>query len=134
MDYDSDAVPTESIPDLPEATQAFALQEMIAMLSEAPDELNFNTCAGFVYDRKGYASLDPLAGQRNFRGRRDDDVVLQVTVRVTSRTAEALIARAVTDQAAANEVLRAKTIARKEQERNLLDAQILELQAQRERL
>lgn len=82
-----------------------------------------------VYDRKGYHSQDDLAsGRRNTSyGSKENDVVLQVTVRVPYRKVSRIV-----------EALEEERIAREEvaaqKKREEIDAQIARLQAEREAL
>lgn len=79
-----------------------------------------------VYDRKGYHSQDDLAsGRRNTSyGSKENDVVLQVTVRVPYRKA-AKIVEALEDE----RITREEVAAQKKREE--IDAEIARLQAER---
>lgn len=51
------------------------------------DELAWDVRAAHAYDRKGLMNLDPIGGPRNTAyGSEQDDVVLQLSVRVPYRT------------------------------------------------
>lgn len=104
-------------------------QAIIALVNEAIERGNpLALTGGFVYERKGYFSVDSLHGKRNTSyGSKTDDVVLQLTVRLTSGVADAVI-RATRE---AREVEEAQALAAKKRS---LDEQIAELQRQREAL
>lgn len=84
-DYEYDNLPTgememvDALPDdlFPSALAIF--NNIIAKQADMAREVK----VAHVYDRKGYLTLDSLGGSRNASyGNDDDDLILQVTVRV----------------------------------------------------
>lgn len=84
---------------------------------------------GHCFERKGWLSIDELGGERNYGSYRSerDDVLLQLTVRVSWSEAEAVIS-ALTEEKRAEAELKA------EARRMELDLMIARLQAEREGL
>lgn len=132
MEFSYDAVPTDEIPALPAASQEVALDEFRGILSSGRFELA-ELRAGFLFDRKGHFSVDTVddLATRNYRGREDDDVVVQLTLRVERPVAERLITRARADRAEEIETERLALLQAKQAERARLDAEIEALQTKR---
>ena len=127
-------LPSE-IPEIEEPSQELAAKVLELVAGVAAENLPVAFAGGHVYDRKGNFSVDELGGQRNNSyGSDGDEIVLQITVRVSASEASELIdlaATAIEDRAAA--ALEAERQALAAQRRNL-DAQIAELEARRSKL
>lgn len=114
---DLDEIPTES--------QEIAREIVELIHSEALEGAPIALAGAHAYERKSFLDLDRFGGERNSYGRSTDDVLLQVTVRVSQRKAQELIAKVTEERIAQEE---AKAIAKRAE----IDAQIARLQAQRD--
>lgn len=124
MEYTFDGVPSEYVPELSEASHEAAIEALVNVLQDGSAEA-IDVRGGFLYERKGEFSMDRLGVERNRSyGSSSDDVVLQVTVRVSERNVHEFVTQAIADRTAADE-------RRREQERTAIDAQIEALQAKR---
>lgn len=80
--YEYDNLPDElNVDVLPKEL----FQEAYAAFTQALEADTFEAMeikAAYVYDRKGYLDADTFGGKRNAYGSTNDDVVLQLTIRI----------------------------------------------------
>lgn len=127
MDYEYNGIPESGIPKLPEVSFEQALAAVKGIL-DANDFDSIEVTAGFVYDRKGYFSIDPLAGPRNRSyGSERDDVVLQLTMRVQRSKVTELVLAAQESQTKEIAAAIAAELVESELERTELESKIARL-------
>jgi len=129
FDIPSDLHPIEA----PSQELAAKIIELVAGTAELGLPVSF--AGGHFYDRKDYFSVDVLGGDRNYSyGSDSDEIALQVTVRVSPKQAEeivALAAASIADQKAAALEERRRAL---DAQKLALDAQIADLEAKRAKL
>lgn len=125
--YDYESL-KQDIPVIEDASSvATLLASTIAMAFDRGAPVGF--AAAHVYERKGYLSYDALDGQRNTAyGSDDDDVLLQITVRVPHTEVEEDIIPILKAERAKREELALQ------KQKDELDAKIAALQAERSKL
>lgn len=115
----------QDLAEIPTESQEIARDIIELIHHEALDGAPIAFAGAHAYERKSFLVLDRFGGERNSYGSTSDDVLLQITVRVSQPRAKQLIAKVAEERIAQEE---AKAIAKRAE----IDAQIARLQAERD--